>query len=137
MDTDVSAIRTSGTWDRASVKEPSRLISFLIAAVLAMTLAIVAPLGAGRANAATGDADTFCAGSWGTTVWTGRNPNACDGILSAYRDGTFLGKVNMPRLIASQPQPRRTATDLNRWCSSHSFWCAVAIGAFWTVIGRL
>lgn len=77
------------------------LISGLAALFLSFSL-LIAPQTATPAHA-TGQLDTFCSNSWGTTVWTGRDPYACDGTLAGYIDGQFQGSVNIVRLIADNP----------------------------------
>ncbi|SEJ39914.1 hypothetical protein SAMN04487917_105324 [Arthrobacter sp. yr096] len=95
--------------------------------------AVITPLAAAPAHAATGDVDYFCASSWGTTIWNGHDPYACSGTLTGYRDGYMVGSVNMVQLVADQPA--RTEIDLNAWCSSNSFACNMVTGAIWFFVG--
>ncbi|MEV4952167.1 hypothetical protein [Paenarthrobacter nitroguajacolicus] len=103
----------------------------LLASIIAIGAALT-PLAAPPAEAATGDVDYFCSSSWGTTVWNGRDPFACSGTLTGYRDGYNVGSVNMVQLIADQPP--RTEIDLNQWCTNNSFYCTMAAGAFWAFV---
>ena len=104
-------------------------------AIVASTIAVgaaLSPTAVAPVHAATGGVDYFCSSSWGTTVWNGRDPYACSGTLTGYRDGYNLGSVNMVKLIADQPP--RTEIDLNQWCSNNSFYCMMAGGAFWAFV---
>lgn len=109
-------------------------IGIVVTAILAVVFSMALP-GAVTAAHATGGVDTFCASPYGTTTWTDRNPEACQGTISAYRDGSFLGNVNEVQLIADNPP--RTEVDLDRWCSDHSFACAVAISGFFYLIQQV
>lgn len=107
----------------------------IVGAIAALALAVsilLAPNATTPAHA-TGQLDTFCAGPYGTTVWTGRDPYACNGTLTGYIDGTFQGSVNIVRLIAMRPG--RTQVDLNKWCGENPFYCTVAVSGFFFLVG--
>lgn len=103
-------------------------MSFVTAVLVALAVAL-SPINAAPASA-TGTYDYFCKNSYGTTVpWNGRNQLSCDGFLYSYRDGTYMGKVNIPLFIAQNSTPI-SWPNMDRWCTNHAFYCTVAVGGF-------
>jgi hypothetical protein len=121
---------------RSSVGRPARtIIVTLLSAILVAGLGFFSP-GSFVPAHATGQVVTFCDSSYGTTTWTGRNPEACGGTLRGYYDsGTYIGSVNETELVASGTP--RNSNDLDSWCSAHSFWCTIAGGGVWYIFSRL
>lgn len=110
-----------------------RLVVGLLCTILGVLSSVVMVSPASAQNLATGDTDYFCQRNNGTTtVWRENIIDRCDGFIRMYRDGTYLGRINVPRMIAEQGKmlSRNTANraKVNAWCSSHSFDCAVAVG---------
>jgi len=129
------AIGAEREFGRNGVRRLRSTVITIVSAILFAGVAFFSP-GAVAPAHATGQVVTFCASSYGTTTWTGRNPEACGGTLQAYYDsGTYIGSVNEVQLVASST-PRHT-TDLDRWCSDHSFWCTIAGGGVWYIFSRL
>ena len=69
-------------------------------------------------------------------VWTNLDPKSCLGWYYEYVDGRRIAKVNMLRLLADNSAPF-SVPDLNAWCSNNSFYCAVAVGAGFFLLGLL
>lgn len=86
---------------------------------------------------ATGDYYFYCEeGSSGLMPWTEANADNCYGWFYRYLDGYRVDKVNMLKLKADNGPPF-TAPDLNAWCSNNSFYCTVAVGAGFFLLGLL